>query len=211
MRRQAGGVMLASALAGAAATAAAQTQPPPVDPSLGITVTATRLDEARSAIQPSLGATTYDFIAAHHRQRAAGRERAPEPGAAARARRGAGQFRPDPCARRPRQRAVPARRRAASRGPVAVQQHPGDALRRPDVAADGRLAGAVRPAHRGHRRHHPEIGHDQPRRRSVDDRRLARLPAARLLLWRPHAARSTTSPPASSSTTASASRIRPRP
>jgi hypothetical protein len=38
-----------------------QPAPPIVDPSLGITVTATRLDEARSAIQPSLGATTYGF------------------------------------------------------------------------------------------------------------------------------------------------------
>ena len=34
---------------------------PLADPSLGITVTATRLDEARSSIQPSLGATVYDF------------------------------------------------------------------------------------------------------------------------------------------------------
>jgi outer membrane receptor protein involved in Fe transport len=41
-----------------------QTEPQPapaVDPALGITVTATRLDEARSSIQPSLGATVYDF------------------------------------------------------------------------------------------------------------------------------------------------------
>jgi len=49
------------------APAAAQTPPQPqplppfVDPALGITVTATRLDEARSSIQPSLGATVYDF------------------------------------------------------------------------------------------------------------------------------------------------------
>src|SRR5437868_6265890 len=38
-----------------------QPVPPIVDPSLGITVTAKRLDEARSSIQPSLGATTYSF------------------------------------------------------------------------------------------------------------------------------------------------------
>jgi outer membrane receptor protein involved in Fe transport len=47
------------------APAATQTPPPPptpaIDPLLGITVTATRLDEARSSILPSLGATTYDF------------------------------------------------------------------------------------------------------------------------------------------------------
>ncbi len=43
------------------APAATQTPPPVADPSLGITVTATRLDEASSSIQPSLGATTYDF------------------------------------------------------------------------------------------------------------------------------------------------------
>src|SRR5262249_61695018 len=36
-------------------------QPPLTDPSLGITVTATRLDEARSFIEPSLGASTYNF------------------------------------------------------------------------------------------------------------------------------------------------------
>jgi outer membrane receptor protein involved in Fe transport len=65
--------MLALSLVAAVSPAAAQTQrtaspqqpqsplPPFVDPSLGITVTATRLDEARSSIQPSLGATVYDF------------------------------------------------------------------------------------------------------------------------------------------------------
>ena len=37
------------------------TTTPAVNPSLGITVTATRLDEARGSIQPSLGATKYDF------------------------------------------------------------------------------------------------------------------------------------------------------
>ena len=54
---------LVSGLIAAVAPAAAQTepQPPLTDPSLGITVTATRLDEARSSIQPSLGATVYDF------------------------------------------------------------------------------------------------------------------------------------------------------
>src|SRR4029077_4494634 len=54
---------LLSGLVAAAAPAAAQTepQPPLAVPSLGITVTATRLDEARSSIQPSLGATAYDF------------------------------------------------------------------------------------------------------------------------------------------------------
>ena len=49
----------------AATSALAQTPPPQtppvVDPSLGITVTATRLDEARSSIQPSLGASKYEF------------------------------------------------------------------------------------------------------------------------------------------------------
>src|SRR5260370_33602187 len=38
-----------------------QQQSPITDPSLGLTVTAARLDEARSSIQPSLGATTYGF------------------------------------------------------------------------------------------------------------------------------------------------------
>src|SRR5215472_6701581 len=55
-------VMAASALLSArAALAQPQPQPPLIDPSLGITVTATRLDEARSFIEPSLGATTYGF------------------------------------------------------------------------------------------------------------------------------------------------------
>src|SRR5450631_3865609 len=54
-------VVVGSALL-SARPALTQTQPPPLtDPSLGITVTATRLDEARSSIQPSLGATTYGF------------------------------------------------------------------------------------------------------------------------------------------------------
>src|SRR6266404_1691799 len=57
-------VMVGAALV-ATASALAQTPPPPqspaVDPSLGVTVTATRLDEARSSIQPSLGASKYEF------------------------------------------------------------------------------------------------------------------------------------------------------
>ena len=78
MRRHVGSLTLASGLIAAVAPVAAQTPPPspiapaatqtppppstPVaDPSLGITVTATRLDEASSSIQPSLGATAYDF------------------------------------------------------------------------------------------------------------------------------------------------------
>ena len=65
MRAQAGALTLVSGLVVAMAPAAAQTPPQPlppfVDPALGITVTATRLDEARSSIQPSLGATVYDF------------------------------------------------------------------------------------------------------------------------------------------------------
>ena len=64
MRRHVGHLALVvSGLVAAVAPAFAQTepQPPLIDPSLGITVTATRLDEARSSIQPSLGATTYDF------------------------------------------------------------------------------------------------------------------------------------------------------
>jgi outer membrane receptor protein involved in Fe transport len=63
MRRRVGGLTLVSSLVVAVAPAAAQTPPPdqPADPALSITVTATRLDEARSSITPSLGATTYDF------------------------------------------------------------------------------------------------------------------------------------------------------
>src|SRR5262245_920009 len=64
MRRRFGvsAVVVTSALL-SARPAFTQTQPqsPLIDPLLGITVTATRLDEARNSIQPSLGATTYDF------------------------------------------------------------------------------------------------------------------------------------------------------
>jgi outer membrane receptor protein involved in Fe transport len=64
MRRRIGlsAVVVGSALV-SARPALTQTPPPPplTDPSLAITVTATRLDEARSSIQPSLGATTYGF------------------------------------------------------------------------------------------------------------------------------------------------------
>ena len=63
MRRHVGQLALVSGLVAVGGPAVAQTepQPPLTDPSLGITVTATRLDEARSSIQPSLGATVYDF------------------------------------------------------------------------------------------------------------------------------------------------------
>jgi outer membrane receptor protein involved in Fe transport len=67
MRRRVGSLALVSGVVATVVPAAAQTPPqaqplPPfADPALGITVTATRLDEARSSIQPSLGATTYDF------------------------------------------------------------------------------------------------------------------------------------------------------
>jgi outer membrane receptor protein involved in Fe transport len=80
MWRRIGSLTLVSGMIGAVAPVAAQTPPPPpsplgpaatptppppatpaIDPMLGITVTATRLDEARSSIQPSLGATVYDF------------------------------------------------------------------------------------------------------------------------------------------------------
>src|ERR1700730_8562842 len=65
MRRRVGSLTLVSGLIAAVTPVAAQTPPPPptpaIDPLLGITVTATRLDEARSSILPSLGATTYDF------------------------------------------------------------------------------------------------------------------------------------------------------
>src|SRR3981081_3611101 len=65
MRRRVGS--RACVWGGGAAGAPPAAKPPPqplppfADPALGITVTATRLDEARSSIQPSLGATTYDF------------------------------------------------------------------------------------------------------------------------------------------------------
>jgi len=62
--RRASGVTSVCGLFVGIASAAAQTEPaPPAPPSTlpGITVTATKMDEERSAILPSLGATKYDF------------------------------------------------------------------------------------------------------------------------------------------------------
>src|SRR5882724_1132848 len=63
MRRQLRGWTLVSGLFVVMAPAAAQTppSPSPSDTLPGITVTATKLDEDRSSILPSLGATKYDF------------------------------------------------------------------------------------------------------------------------------------------------------
>jgi outer membrane receptor protein involved in Fe transport len=65
MRRRATvSVAVAALLLSAASPVLGQTEPPStttVSPDLGITVTAKRLDEARGSIQPSLGATVYDF------------------------------------------------------------------------------------------------------------------------------------------------------
>ena len=60
MRRRRSAWMLGAAAL--ATPAAAQTPPAASDPSpLEITVTAKKLDEARSSIQPSLGASKYEF------------------------------------------------------------------------------------------------------------------------------------------------------
>ena len=107
-----------------------------------------------------------------------------EPGAATRARRGAGQLRPDPRARRSRQSAVPAGRRAAARGHVAVHQCAGHAVRQQDGADHRRSAGAVRLPHRWHHRHHAEVRPQRSRRRGQHDRRLLQLAAAGAELWR---------------------------
>ncbi|MBI2735042.1 MAG: TonB-dependent receptor [Rhodospirillales bacterium] len=58
------GLISVSSLFAGIASAAAQTEPAPPAPDStlpGITVTATKMDEERSAILPSLGATKYDF------------------------------------------------------------------------------------------------------------------------------------------------------
>src|SRR5260370_8590557 len=65
MRRRVGSLALVSGLVTAVAPAAAQTPPHPLppfaDPALGITVTATRLDQPPSSIHPRLAATVYAF------------------------------------------------------------------------------------------------------------------------------------------------------
>src|SRR4029450_7962373 len=63
MRRVCGWISVSGLFAGIA-SASAQTEPatqPPPSTLPGITVTATKMDEERSAILPSLGATKYDF------------------------------------------------------------------------------------------------------------------------------------------------------
>src|SRR5215470_7115838 len=63
-RRVAVSVAVAGLVVSVTPPALSQTEPQPtttVSPDLGITVTAKRLDEARGSIQPSLGATVYDF------------------------------------------------------------------------------------------------------------------------------------------------------
>src|SRR5207302_1079862 len=66
MARRWEGYAVAIVALAASAPALAQTDPQPqpvptATPLPGITVTATRLDEARGSIQPSLGASRYDF------------------------------------------------------------------------------------------------------------------------------------------------------
>ena len=151
--------VVAGSLILSARAALTQPQPPIIDPSLGITVTATRLDEARSSIQPSLGATAYDFTPRTIDTVPQG-ENAPlnqvllrAPGVVqdsfgqihVRGDHGNVQYRLD-----------------------GVQLPEGLSLfsnilatryARPAVADHRRLAGAVRPADRRHRRHHREVGH----------------------------------------------------
>ena len=206
----------AAAVAALAATPAlAQTdpqpQPAPPAPLPGITVTATRLDDARGSIQPSLGASRYEFTPSVIAAIPLG-EQAPlnqvllrAPGVA---QDSFGQIH--------------------VRGDHGNVQYRLDGVQLPEglslfnnalatqycaqpVADHRRAAGAVRLPQGRRRRHHAEVRHHRSRRRGDDDRRLAQLPAARLYLWRPLRARSTTSSPASSCTTASASRIRRRP
>ena len=145
------------------ASASAQTEPAPEPPPTqslpGITVTATRLDDARNSIQPSLGASRYDFTRGVIDTPLG--EQAPlnqvllrAPGVAqdgfgqvhVRGDHGNLQYRLD-----------------------GVQLPEGLALfarccRRntPTVADDRRAAGAVRLPHRRHRRHHRKSGTTDP-------------------------------------------------
>ena len=98
--------------------------------SLDIDVVAQQLDVSRGQIQPSLGATVYQFQRHDDRDPAAGRQCADQPGAAAGARRGAGFVRPASCARRPRQPAIPHQRRAAAGGDQRLRPGAGDPARR---------------------------------------------------------------------------------
>ena len=212
MQRHIGRLTWVWGLIAAATPAAAQTepQPPIADPSLGITVTATRLDEARSSIQPSLGATTYDFSRATIENVPLG-ENAPlnqvllrAPGVVqdsfgqihVRGDHGNVQYRLD-----------------------GVQLPEGLSLFNNVLATRyanqmSLLTGAL-PAQYG--LHTAgivditrEVRHDRSRRRGLDHRRLARLCCSPPSPTAAAPARSTISRPASTSTTASASRTRPR-
>ena len=78
---------------------AAPPDPANTSPMLEIDVISKRLDEARQEIQPNLGATAYHFSPDALQNIPQGQNAPVEPSAAASARRGAGQLRPDPFAR----------------------------------------------------------------------------------------------------------------
>ncbi len=139
--------------------------PPSTDTgvSMDLDVIARRLDVARQQIQPSLGASVYNFSPQALETIPQG-ENAPlnqvllqAPG------RRAGQFRPDPSARRARQRAVPPERRRTARGTVGFRPGARFALRQQHIADHRRAAGAVRLPDRGRGRYPDQDRHHQSR------------------------------------------------
>ena len=123
------------------------------------------------------------FLAGGVADHSARRQRAAEPGAVAGARRGAGQFRADPPARRACQRAIPVERRGTAGGAVGVR--PGDrgALRQQHVADHRRAAGAVWVPDRRRGRYPDQDRHHQSRPDAVGVWRTAgtgRSPASNM-------------------------------
>ena len=174
-----------------------------------IDVVARRLDLARSQIQPSLGATKYDFGRSALETIPQG-DNAPlnqvllrAPGVA---QDSFGQF---PSPRRPRQRAIQAGRRAAARGPVGVRPGSRVEVCALDVPDHGRAPGAVwLPAggcdrHPGRRPGSPIPAAKSPymAARAASSSRASPMAADR--------GRSTTSSPATICAPGSASRTRP--
>ena len=89
--------------------------------SINLDVIAKQLDIARQQIQPSLGATTYNFSPQALEDVPQGDNAPLQPGAAAGPRRGTGQLWPDPSARRACQRAVPPERRGTAGRAIGIR------------------------------------------------------------------------------------------
>ena len=172
----------AAALLSAGAAIAQETpttgtgQPPPTlesGLSLDLSVVARQLDIARSEIQPSLGATVYDFSRQAIETQPQG-DNAPfnqlllqAPGCRP------GFVRPAACARRPCQSAIPHQRSSVAGRDQCLRAVAADPARQFGGVDHRCAAGTIRAAHRGGHRHPDQDRYHQPRRLGDDVWRLA--------------------------------------